>query len=205
LPDSISNEPESHGYVIFEVEPLPALPNGTQITNDVGIYFDFNPPIYTNTVLNTISNGYINTSVTTAGVNITAAYPGGIYQWINCSTGDSISGETNQSYTATINGSYAVIVSDGCFADTSACVSINTLGINDPDNNSMFSVSPNPSQNRITITTTYPTELFIYNILGEVVLRSEVQNRSLIDVSSLDAGIYFIKDPEGNTIKFIKQ
>lgn len=48
LPDSNVNEPASHGFVTFTVDQLPNLPDGTQITNSVGIYFDFNEPIITN-------------------------------------------------------------------------------------------------------------------------------------------------------------
>lgn len=54
LPDSNANEPESHGYVIFSLEQQQDLLPGTQITNTAAIYFDFNSPIITNTVLNTI-------------------------------------------------------------------------------------------------------------------------------------------------------
>lgn len=50
LPDSTSNEPESHGFVSFSVEQLPNLAEGTQITNSAGIYFDFNEPIITNQI-----------------------------------------------------------------------------------------------------------------------------------------------------------
>lgn len=54
LPDSFSNEPESHGYIQFSLEQMPNLPNGTYISNVADIYFDFNSPIRTNTVYNTI-------------------------------------------------------------------------------------------------------------------------------------------------------
>ena len=54
LPDSASNEPNSHGYVIFEINQLPNLPHGTFIENSVNIFFDYNPPVTTNTVFNTI-------------------------------------------------------------------------------------------------------------------------------------------------------
>jgi len=57
LPDSLSNEPASHGYIVFEVKPMANLVFGSEIKNRVGIYFDYNPPVYTNTVLNTISYG----------------------------------------------------------------------------------------------------------------------------------------------------
>ncbi len=55
LPDSISNEAESHGYVVFEIDMVQGLAAGTQIKNKAEIYFDFNPPIVTNYALNTIA------------------------------------------------------------------------------------------------------------------------------------------------------
>lgn len=57
LPDSASNEPESHGWVVFEIDPLPGGALNTVVENDVEIYFDYNDPILTNTVFNT----YIDT------------------------------------------------------------------------------------------------------------------------------------------------
>jgi uncharacterized delta-60 repeat protein/uncharacterized repeat protein (TIGR01451 family) len=55
LPDSTTNEPESHGYVIFEAKPVSTwLNQNTEISNLADIYFDFNPPIRTNEVSNLI-------------------------------------------------------------------------------------------------------------------------------------------------------
>lgn len=54
LPDSTHDEPASHGSVRFSVALLPGLAPGTQIKNKGYIYFDLNPPVITNTVLNTI-------------------------------------------------------------------------------------------------------------------------------------------------------
>lgn len=56
LPDSTSNESESHGYVIFEISPQSGLPDGTVIENKAEIYFDFNPAIITNSVSVTLQN-----------------------------------------------------------------------------------------------------------------------------------------------------
>lgn len=81
LIDSMTNEPESHGYVIFEIQPLAQLGHGTVITNKVGIFFDFNPPIITNTVMNTIFDGDLdNLNCEELGINFnelveTIAYP----------------------------------------------------------------------------------------------------------------------------------
>jgi hypothetical protein len=67
LPDSASNEPLSHGYVIFEAQHIQNVPSGTQIKNRSAIHIDFNTPIITNEVLNTVvstipqcSNGTIH-------------------------------------------------------------------------------------------------------------------------------------------------
>ena len=42
LPDSTSDEPGSHGYVLFEIEMNADVPHLTTIENMVNIYFDFN-------------------------------------------------------------------------------------------------------------------------------------------------------------------
>ena len=70
LADSTSDEVGSHGYVIFEVMPLPGLPIGTEIKNKADIYFDFNVPVATNKELNTIIDVLpVNCNLTT-GINL---------------------------------------------------------------------------------------------------------------------------------------
>ena len=46
------------------------------------------------------------------------------YQWIDCAANMDIAGETGQSYTPTVTGDYAVIVSNGACSDTSACTTV---------------------------------------------------------------------------------
>jgi len=51
LPDSAANEPESHGFVTYKVRTneMSSAEYGTQIQNNAAIFFDFNPPVITNT------------------------------------------------------------------------------------------------------------------------------------------------------------
>jgi uncharacterized repeat protein (TIGR01451 family) len=49
LPDSTTNEPESHGFVKYAIRTKPDLQLGTVLRNTAYIYFDFNQPIITNT------------------------------------------------------------------------------------------------------------------------------------------------------------
>ncbi len=49
LPDSTNNEPESHGFVLFEIDIASGFTTGMSILNTAHIYFDFNAPVVTNT------------------------------------------------------------------------------------------------------------------------------------------------------------
>jgi uncharacterized repeat protein (TIGR01451 family) len=60
LPDSTTNEPESNGFVTFQVQQVPNLAPGTEIKNAADIYFDFNDPIRTNTTIHRIYEGFVN-------------------------------------------------------------------------------------------------------------------------------------------------
>jgi uncharacterized repeat protein (TIGR01451 family) len=54
LPDSINDEPNSHGYVQYKVKIDQGLNVGATISNNAAIYFDFNAPIITNTTTNLV-------------------------------------------------------------------------------------------------------------------------------------------------------
>lgn len=73
LPDSSVDMMGSQGYVKFEADILPDMPLNTTIENFADIYFDFNPPVRTNTVKNTLA---LPTSVTgIADAEIIYLYP----------------------------------------------------------------------------------------------------------------------------------
>ena len=72
LVDSATNEPESKGFVKFRINKKPNLPLGTVIENKASIYFDYNPPIVTNTITNTLYNSVRNINDKNILVN---AYP----------------------------------------------------------------------------------------------------------------------------------
>lgn len=58
LPDSLVNEPLSHGFFRYRIEQMPNNPIGTIINNFAAIYFDFNPPIITNTTWHTVGEDF---------------------------------------------------------------------------------------------------------------------------------------------------
>jgi hypothetical protein len=135
----------------------------------------------------------------------------GTYQWINCTTGQPIAGATNATFTATANGSYAVIVSNGSCSDTSNCVVISQVGLE--ENNSSFGVSltPNPTQNdvKITFTGTNEASIVIYDVQGKAVMTADhVQSGAMLSTQAFERGVYMVHilTTSGNhTERLVKQ
>ncbi|MDP5172906.1 MAG: hypothetical protein NWR72_21895, partial [Bacteroidia bacterium] len=73
LPDSTTNEPQSHGAFFYQIYPIEGLPEGTQVENFADIYFDFNPPIRTDTTLTT----YLTIPKTDLGILVSSCDPKG--------------------------------------------------------------------------------------------------------------------------------
>ncbi len=139
-----------------------------------------------------------NASVTITDPALTAQSIG-TYQWLNCSTVFTpLLNETNQSYTATANGDYAVIITNGACVDTSACYTIYTVGLNQIGSNEELIITPNPATNQFTIENSQLriNAIHIYNVLFEEVLFKQLttSNQQLsIDVSTWKAGVYFVE------------
>jgi uncharacterized delta-60 repeat protein len=149
---------------------------------------------------------YNSCSATTSlnALTITANQSSATYQWIDCNTNTAIGGETNQSYTATTNGSYAVVVTlNGC-SDTSACVIISTVGINQYSKlTAQSSIYPNP----FSVTTTFQLDnvltnatLTVYNTFWQTV--KEIKNINgqtiIFHRENLESGLYFIHLTQDN-------
>lgn len=60
LADSTTNEPMSHGHVVFKIKELVTNTEGSEIYNTAHIYFDWNPAIITNTTYNVNATLSIN-------------------------------------------------------------------------------------------------------------------------------------------------
>ena len=64
LPDSNVNLAGSEGFLQFRIPQMPDNPDGTRIENTAAIYFDFNPPVITNTTWHTVGTNFITSSAT---------------------------------------------------------------------------------------------------------------------------------------------
>ncbi|MBN4072138.1 T9SS type A sorting domain-containing protein [Flavobacteriales bacterium AH-315-E23] len=158
--------------------------------------------------INTVDVTVTNNDPTLVSSDSTA-----VYQWIDCGNGNApIAGATNQSYTATGNGSYAVMITQNGCTDTSACLSVLTIGFAESIAGSMFSVFPNPSSSILYIEVKDATasyEVIITDIAGRQVY-TDVINKSLsksIDIENWPNGVYMLyinSKQGGSTHKIVK-
>jgi hypothetical protein len=73
------------------------------------------------------------------------------YQWIDCADGSPIAGATGPVFTAMANGNYAVQLTLGPCALTSACEVVTTVGVAEHDAPPALLLHPNPAMDRITL------------------------------------------------------
>lgn len=159
-------------------------------------------------VTTTISVTSVNTSASLNGIVLTAAANGATYQWINCANNQPIAGETNQSYTATANGNYAVVVTENNCSDTSTCISILIIGLEEQSIEEL-SAYPNPTNGKIRIEATATLEgvnWLLTDISGKTVLSGTFsENTPELDLSTFMKGIYLLQ-PEGHqSIHIVKE
>jgi len=144
----------------------------------------------------------IDTAVTVSGATLSSNQNGATYQWIDCNNNNApIAGATNQSYVATANGDYAVIVSlNGC-TDTSACKKVLSIGLSDQGNTTIL-IYPNPVQSTLYVQhNTIIKTIILTDITGrEIAVESEKtnSNMTILNISSLSKGVYYIKFIEPN-------
>ncbi len=193
------------------------------VTNDAVL------PIESSTLVTwTYDDGNGNTSTQTQNVNITpidvsttldllmdntqeisANASGYTYQWIEDCDGTNtlISGATNQAFYPSTNGSYAVIISNGICSDTSDCVIIDDLNL-DEYTHSLIRVFPNPTNGTFTVQSDNldeATHIKIYNTLGQrIEFKTETSSGSVVVEFAAKPGLYFLKIENQRPIQIIK-
>ena len=140
----------------------------------------------------------IDVSISVSGITLSAntIIQGTTYQWVDCDANNTpIQGAVNQFFTASNNGNYAVIITQGNCEEMSACENISDVGMNELTEQ-YFTVFPNPSFNKITIERTYSEvgTFSIYDQQGRLALVGQLEGlSSLISIELLTPGTYILK------------
>jgi len=152
------------------------------------------------------------TSITQAGTLLTADQSGATYQWLDCPGMTPISGETSQSFTATTNGDYAVIISNNGCTNTSACYTISGVGIMESDFENELLLYPNPTNGNFSIDlgeNYKTTTVIITDLRGKIVQSKTYGNSQFLNLKLQEpAGVYLLKiqsDDKKAVIRLVKE
>jgi hypothetical protein len=137
-----------------------------------------------------------DTSVIQSGLTLTSQANGASYQWLDCNSGTLVQGATDSSFTPSISGIYAVIVTQNGCTDTSRCYPV--IGINIEESlNDQLTIYPNPTRGALKIESEIPImSVVLIDLPGHEVFRSQPQRAKselTLDLEGLDKGIYLVK------------
>ncbi|MEW6772497.1 MAG: T9SS type A sorting domain-containing protein, partial [Bacteroidota bacterium] len=136
----------------------------------------------------------INTSVSITGGTLTALQSGATYQWVDCNNSFApISGATGVSYVAPGNGSYAVIITMGSCADTSACQVITSIAFSSYQE--IINIYPNPATSSIIVSGVEVNAVIeFFDATGKLVQSITTHSdKEEINVQGLAEGMYIIR------------
>ena len=149
--------------------------------------------------INTVSD--LTTS--TSGETITANNSDASYQWLNCDDNYAIiANETGASFTATVNGNYAVEITENGCVDTTDCVAITSAGIIENNFGDDLVVSPNPTDGNFSIDlgANYENaQITITDLSGKLIESKNFTNSQVLNLYLDEAsGIYLVSIQAGN-------
>ncbi|MCK5846563.1 MAG: T9SS type A sorting domain-containing protein [Bacteroidales bacterium] len=186
-------------------------PSGNHVWSATGVYTDViqNASGCDSVITINLTIENVDVSVTQTGVQLQANATGVNYQWIDCAGNTDINGATNQIFTPTVDGNYAVIVSSSNCSDTSICYQVVGVGINNLDYSESIVLFPNPCSDFINIELKGSfkiSTISITDLSGRIVLHSEHNNVSdaKVDISFLTSGVYIVRVGDATNEKLLK-
>jgi hypothetical protein len=183
--------------------------NGQELT-EAGVYsaaFDIGEACDSLVTLS-LNVATVDTGVILIGETMTSLAAVGPWQWLDCGNGYApIPGATQQHYTATANGSYAVSVTQNGCTDTSYCHSVTTAGISEHAPALQASIYPDPATDRVRIDLGHPVAqvvLWVRDMNGREWMRRAAGSAASMDLSitGLAPGMYAIhlRSAEGSGV-----
>ncbi|HTF05638.1 MAG TPA: T9SS type A sorting domain-containing protein [Bacteroidia bacterium] len=192
------NSPTASSNLVFSCFSYTS-PEGNVYTAS-GTYLDTIPNVAgcDSVITLDLTIGTVDVTTTLSGATLQSNASGATYQWIDCANGNAIiPGETNQAFSPSVNGNYAVIVIQAPCVDTSACVIVLSVGINASAQNEI-SVAPNPTNGNFTVTQNNAfasATVTVFDVQGKIVAQqSNVSGSNItIDIADQPAGVYFLE------------
>lgn len=209
------NQPTTFTQTFNECQGF-SITVGTNTYTTTGIFTDVltgsngcDSTVTTDLTINTVDN-----STSTNANTIIANAMGAIFRWLDCDNNNAvIAGETNQSYTASANGNYAVEVTQNGCTDTSSCVNITGVGLEEY-NKTIADIYPNPTSGEFTINlknaSTSGVGFTLTTLEGKVIQQEQKVSSTTVvmDLSEQPKGVYLLKIEDAQLVyvyKIIRQ
>lgn len=147
----------------------------------------------------------VDAGATQSGNILTAVATGATYEWVDCDNNYQPVGVTTQQFTASANGNYAVIVDNGTCADTSACMNVTGIGIDELTLQGV-NIFPNPVKNELNVQfggTVDNGNIVIYDVTGKTVYAQHLSYTSKWNIDfNNPSGVYIVEiEADGSTIR----
>lgn len=173
---------------------------GSHTHSTSGIYTDYlisSVSSCDSTVTTELIINSIDTTVSVSTITLTSNATPAAYQWIDCNGNIPISDQINQSFVVSVNGSFAVIVTQNSCSDTSSCFTVEITDISENSIASFIKIYPNPFTYQTTISFSQEqkqTHLKIMDDLGKEIKNLNFSGKELIiEKGELSPGIYFLQ------------
>lgn len=177
LPDSMTNQTLSNGFVTFEIRARRGLNDFSTVSNTAGIFFDFNQPVITNTVTSTF-------------VEFLDADDDGFNFYAECD-------ETNPDINPAAEEIPGNDIDENCDGILSGTQDVSLLD--------RLSVYPNPTDGWLQITYDRSDLLHgeLYEATGRQLQTFSFRNTHRLDLAHLASGIYLVRlydSAQGNAL-----
>ena len=131
------------------------------------------------------------------------------YQWLYCdSSNRAVQGATSASFTPPVNGNYAVVVNQNGCVDTSNCVNVAVIGLDQlPTKATIIKVYPNPTNGlfAIDLQDLPAATVLIYAANGQLVGQEQLEGSGVHHLSLEGAaGLYLLQIQIGEQIQYSK-
>lgn len=222
LQDTITRTCGANYYLTIELD-LSKQDTIFQYVNACNTFTWLNGKVYTKSTKRPVvalsnSNGcdtllYLDLTINKINIDVsknlnalTASYDSSYtHQWLNCdSSYREIVGATDNIYLPEKNGNYACeITQNGC-VDTSYCISVISIGLNEYNSQKSISLYPNPVEGMLIVDQIKfngPLEIVIVNLAGQEyfhkITESVIEH---INTSEWPKGIYIFKSKQGSNV-----
>lgn len=142
----------------------------------------------------------VNAAIVLQNGTLTAQATNATFQWIDCANNQPIAGASGGSFTPSVTGEYAVIVTQNSCSDTSGCLLVQVVSISELLDETTWTIRPNPASSHTTIVlkegVLEETYIEIYEPAGRLLSLQKISfgtEQIEIDLSGLPDGLLLLR------------